>query len=122
MSEVKINIEEAFKQNMSDGGNCSESEPFALQCIDNSMEPEFPVGCIIIIDPSAAIRDGSYVFAKDNGDEYIFRQVKIENNDYYLVPLNPDYVSFKLDHGLAQIEGIITQRAGKKRSQHKWYG
>jgi SOS-response transcriptional repressor LexA len=121
MSEVKISLEDAFKQNMSDGSSCSESEPFALRCIDNSMEPEFPTGCIIIIDPSAAIRDGSYVFAKDNKDEYIFRQVKIENDDYYLVPLNNDYISFKLDKGLVQIEGIITQRAGKRRSEHKWY-
>jgi len=121
MSEVRINIDDAFKQNMSDGSSCSEAEPFALQCIDNSMEPEFPVECIIIIDPSAVVRDGSYVFAKDNDGEYIFRQVKIEGDDYYLVPLNPDYKSFKLDNGIKQIEGVITQRAGKKRSMHKWY-
>jgi SOS-response transcriptional repressor LexA len=121
MSEVRIGLEDAFKQNMSDGSSCSESEPFALQCIDNSMEPEFPVGCIIIIDPSAAIRDGSYVFAKDNQGEYIFRQVKIEQKDYYLVPLNQDYVSMQLDTGLKQIDGIITQRAGKRRTEHKWY-
>jgi len=121
MSEVRIGLEDAFKQNMSDGSSCSDSEPFALQCIDNSMEPEFPVGCIIIIDPSTAIRDGSYVFAKDNQGEYIFRQVKIEQDDYYLVPLNEDYVSMQLETGLKQIEGIITQRAGKRRTEHKWY-
>lgn len=121
MSEVRIELEDAFKQNMSDGSSCSESEPFALQCIDNSMEPEFPVGCIIIIDPSAAIRDGSYVFAKDNQGEYIFRQIKIEQDTYYLVPLNKDYVSIQLETGLKQIEGIITQRAGKRRTEHKWY-
>jgi SOS-response transcriptional repressor LexA len=121
MSEVRIGLEEAFKQNMSDGSSCSESEPFALQCIDNSMEPEFPVGCIVIIDPSAAIRDGSYVFAKDNDDEYIFRQVKIDQDNYYLVPLNKDYISIKLTKGFSQIEGIITQRAGKRRTEHKWY-
>jgi len=121
MSEVRIGLEDAFKQNMNDGSSCSASEPFALQCIDNSMEPEFPVGCIIIIDPSTAIHDGSYVFAKDNRGEYIFRQVKIEQEDYYLVPLNQDYVSMQLDSGLKQIEGIITQRAGKRRTDHKWY-
>jgi SOS-response transcriptional repressor LexA len=61
------------------------------------------------------------VFAKDNQGEYIFRQVKIEQEDYYLVPLNQDYVSMQLDTGLKQIEGIITQRAGKRRTEHKWY-
>lgn len=120
MDEIKINIQDAFKQNLGDGGNCSEAEPFALQVIDNSMEPEFDVGAIIIIDPTGVVKDGSFVFAKDLGDEYIFRQLKIEDNRYYLVPLNPDYKSFEIS-GIDAIEGIITQRAGKKRSYHKWY-
>lgn len=120
MDEVKINIQDAFKQNLGDGGNCSEAETFALQVIDNSMEPEFDVGCIIIIDPTGVVKDGSYVFAKDLGDEYIFRQLRIEDARYYLVPLNADYKSFEIS-GLDAIEGIITQRAGKRRTYHKWY-
>ncbi len=119
MDEVKINIEDAFKQNMSDGGNCSEAEPFALQCIDDSMEPEFAMGCIIIIDPGHVARDGSYVFAVDNKGEYIFRQLRIRDDRYFLVPLNDLYETFEIKW--EQIEGVITQRAGKKRSYHKHY-
>lgn len=121
MAEVKISIQDAFKQNLSDGSGCSEAEPFALQVLDDSMEPEFPTGCIIIIDPTGVVKDGSYVFAKDNKDEYIFRQVRTQGDKYAMVPLNDLYDTFFLDNGLSQIEGVITQRAGKRRSEHKWY-
>ena len=119
MQETTIQIQDAFKQNMGDGGSCSESEPFALRTIDDSMEPEFKMGCIIIIDPSNAYRDGSYVFAKDNKDEYIFRQLRIINERYFLAPLNDLYETFEIQP--KQIEGIITQRAGTRRSYHKRY-
>jgi len=122
--ETKIAIQDAFKpdiaQELSQGSSCSESEPFALQAIDDSMEPEFDAGCIIIIDPTGIARDGAYVFAKDNADEYIFRQLRMVDGRYYLVPLNDLYESFEIS-GLSQIAGIITQRAGKRRSYHKRY-
>ena len=31
---------------------CGSSEPYALQVTDNSMEPEFPKDCIVIVDLS----------------------------------------------------------------------
>ena len=120
MQETKIQIQDAFKQNMNDGGSCSESEPFALRTLDDSMEPEFATGCIIIIDPSNAYHDGSYVFAKDNKDEYIFRRLRILDDRYFLEPLNDLYETFELNN-IKQVEGIITQRAGKRRSYHKHY-
>ncbi len=120
MQETKIQIQDAFKQNMGDGGSCSESEPFALRTLDDSMEPEFAKGCIIIIDPSHVYRDGSYVFAKDNKDEYIFRRLRIIDQRYFLEPLNDLYETFEIKSP-KQIEGIITQRAGKRRTYHKRY-
>lgn len=126
MQEVKINIQDAlkgdFKNNMGDGGSCAESEPFALQVIDDSMEPEFAKGCIIIIDPTGVVRDGSYVFARDLGNEYIFRQVLIRDGKYILTPTNEKYKASAFEiPGIEYIEGVITQRAGKKRSYHKFY-
>ncbi|HIQ14570.1 MAG TPA: S24 family peptidase [Leucothrix sp.] len=117
--EVKINLEDAFKQNMSDGDGCSAAEPFALRTIDDSMEPEFEAGCIIIIDPGNVARDGSFVFAVDNKAEYIFRQLRIKNERHFLVPLNDLYDTFEIQFN--QIEGVITQRAGKRRTYHKHY-
>ena len=41
------------EKNMNDlNSGCGASEPYALQVTDNSMEPEFPEGCIVLIDPS----------------------------------------------------------------------
>ena len=63
MSETRINVETFkqnlhavaqpdFKHNMGTEGSCSENEPYALQVIDDSMEPEFAKGCVIVIDPT----------------------------------------------------------------------
>ena len=37
---------------------CGSSEPYALQVTDNSMEPEFPKDCIVIVDPSGTCKNG----------------------------------------------------------------
>jgi SOS-response transcriptional repressor LexA len=127
MAETRISLESFkqslqpdFKQNMTEGSSCSEAEPFALQVIDDSMEPEFERGCIIIIDPTGVVRNGAYVFAVDNKAEYIFRQLRIENGRYILTALNAHYPPLVIS-GIEQIEGVITQRAGKRRSYHKRY-
>ncbi|MCF6190132.1 MAG: S24 family peptidase [Cocleimonas sp.] len=119
MEEVKINLQDAFKRNLSEGDSCSASEPFALRTIDDSMEPEFNTGCIIIIDPGNVARDGSYVFAVDNKGEYIFRQLRVKDERYFLAPLNDIYDTIEIK--FTQIEGVITQRAGKRRTYHKHY-
>ena len=83
------------------------------------MEPEFPAGCIVIIDTSASIDNNAYVFAKHD-NEYIFRQLKISAGSYSLVALNPDYKTLEIS-GLEAIHGRIVQRAGARRSLHKHY-
>ena len=124
MQETKISIQQAFSHDISSeissDSSCSESEPFALQALDDSMEPEFATGCIIIIDPTGLANDGAYVFAKDNADEYIFRQLRIVEGRHYLAPLNDLYETIEIKN-ISQIQGVITQRAGKKRSYHKNY-
>lgn len=124
MQETKISIQQAFSHDISSeissDSSCSESEPFALQALDDSMEPEFATGCIIIIDPTGLANDGAYVFAKDNADEYIFRQLRIVEGRHYLAPLNDLYETIEIKN-ISQIQGVITQRAGKRRSYHKNY-
>lgn len=120
MTEVRIAAAELLTQSAGDGGSCSENEPFALQVTDDSMEPEFAAGCIIIIDPGTVVSDGCYVFAKDLKDAYIFRRLRIIDGNYFLEPLNPAYDTFQIS-GASRIKGVITQRAGKRRSYHKWY-
>ena len=101
---------------------CASSEPYALQVIDDSMEPEFKKDCIIIIDPSGLAVDGAYVIATvENG--YIFRQLRIEDGHYYIQPLNEAYMHEKREISLNAIEGVIIQQAGPKgrRKDRKKY-
>lgn len=105
---------------MESGSGCSGSEPFALRVLGDSMLPEFKEGAIIIIDPAGAIRDGCYVMAEYN-NEYIFRQLRIVNDKYYLQPLNDLYDTVEIE-GQDVIQGVITQKAGRRRSERKHYG
>ncbi len=102
-----------------DAGNCGSSEPFALRVMGDSMEPEFADGCIIIIDSSAVVKTGAYVLAMHK-EEYIFRQFVIEDGRYYLKPLNQGYEVIEVS-GMDVVRGVIVQRAGARRSQHKHY-
>lgn len=103
----------------SNQGGCSASEPYALRVLGDSMLPEFEEGCVIVIDPAGTIRDGSYVIATHN-DEYIFRQLRIVDDRYYLQPLNDLYDTVEIE-GLSIINGVISQKAGKRRKDHKRY-
>jgi DNA polymerase V len=99
--------------------SCTGKDPIALQVLGDSMEPEFMDGHIIVIEPDGVVENGSYVFAMHE-EEYIFRQLAIEDDKYYLKPLNEKYPTINVS-GLDAIHGVITQRAGKRRKEHKSY-
>lgn len=94
-------------------------EIFALQVLGDSMSPEFNEGHIIVIDPNGVAKSGSYVLAMYQG-EYIFRQLQQQNEHYWLKPLNPEYPMVEI-HSLDEVKGVIVQRAGKNRREHKHY-
>ncbi|MHB8258362.1 MAG: LexA family protein [Acidiferrobacterales bacterium] len=100
-------------------GSCSELEPFALRVLGDSMAPEFWDGCIVIIDPGSPARDGAYVIVEYEG-EHIFRQLRIESGRHYLKPLNESYPPVELA-GPYTVRGVVIQRAGRRRSEHKHY-
>ncbi len=102
-----------------EGSGCSSDELFALQVIDDSMEPEFEAGCIIVIDPAGVIQNGSFVFAQVDG-EYIFRQLLVQEDRFYLKPMKSNYETLEIP-GLTAIQGVIVQKAGTRRKHHKHY-
>ena len=104
---------------MMDIGGCGSSEPFALRVLGDSMIPEFEDGCVIVIDPSGVIENGAYVLAIHE-NEYIFRQLIIDNRRYYLKPLNQGYETLEIP-GLDAIHGVIVQKAGTRRHHRKHY-
>ena len=104
---------------MRDASGCATSEPFALRVLGDSMEPEFKDGCVIIIDPAGTIENGKFVIAEIDG-EYIFRQFIQEQNKYFLKPLNSGYKMLEIN-GPEVVRGVITQKTGTRRRQHKHY-
>jgi len=104
---------------MDTGSGCSAKEPFALRVLGDSMLPEFADGAIIIIDPEGMVYDGCYVMAEVN-KEYIFRQLRIVENKYYLQPLNDLYDTLEIS-GIELVQGVITQQAGRRRKDRKHY-
>lgn len=122
-----------------ESGTCVDAETFALRVLDESMQPEFKKGCIIIIDPTGRATDGSYVLARttpkqvsdqqqnDVGD-YIFRQLKKvpaltrdASDTWALVPLNTACETAHYLDDLSSVVGVIVQRAGVRRRYHKHY-
>lgn len=103
---------------MSDSG-CSSLEPYALRVLGDSMEPEFPEGCVIIVDPGQPPRHGSWVIVEFAGDVF-FRQMVFDGERRFLKPVNPKYGPFELTPPY-NVRGCVVQQAGRRRSQRKHY-
>ena len=99
--------------------NSCGGEPFALRVIGDIMAPEFMDGCIIIIDPSGVVKDGSYVLARQ-GEEYIFRQLVFGGDVYYLRTLEEGHDDIEIPD-LVLVEGVIIQQGARRRADRKHY-
>ena len=69
---------------------------YALRVRGDSMEPKFPDGAILIVEPDANPEPGAYVIVRQNGDEATFKQLMQDGNARYLKPLNPRYPIMEL--------------------------
>jgi SOS-response transcriptional repressor LexA len=99
--------------------NSCGGEPFALRVIGDTMAPEFNDGCIIIIDPSGIVKDGSYVLVRQ-GEEYIFRQLEFGEGVYYLRALQDGHEVIELPD-LELVEGVIIQQGRRRKADRKHY-
>ncbi len=112
--EIKVEIADEAGDSLS---SCAGSEPFALQVLGDSMEPEFPDECIVIIEPNTKCSSGAFVFAEIEGSRW-FRQYLNDDNGERLVALNDDYPEMPLDGFEWQIHGIIVQRNIRRKIKH----
>jgi len=85
---------------------------FALRVVGDSMEPDFPAGIIVVVEPGMDPLPGDYVVAK-NGDDATFKQLVKDGADYYLKPLNPRYPIKPL--GQAHVIGVVREAIRKLR-------
>ena len=65
---------------------------YALRVRGDSMEPMFPNGVILIVEPNENPEPGKYVIVRQNGDtEATFKQLVQDGGTLYLKPLNDRY-------------------------------
>jgi SOS-response transcriptional repressor LexA len=101
--------------------SCStNSEPYALQNIDDMMSPEFSENCIIIIDPSMPIHHEAYVIINFN-DELYFRQYFEEDGSKVLRCLNNSYEEIMLVNNFKVHGCVIQQKQRKQKSLHYYH-
>lgn len=84
---------------------------FALRVVNDSMEPEFKEGMVLIVEPEMDAMPGDYVIAKNGSEETTFKKLVQDGADWYLKPLNPAYPIRPL--GGSTIIGVV--RAVEKR-------
>lgn len=99
---------------------CAAAEPFALRVIGDDMAPEFRDGQVIVVDPGGKVVSGCFVVARPGG-EPIFRQLFIEDEKFVLRALAAGQPEILLEGGLGDIVGVVSQRAGRRRREHKRY-
>ena len=101
-----------------EGTGCELREPFAAQVLDNSMEPEFPERCVVLIDPVDRFGPGSFVFAEVDGERW-FRQYREDGQGRrWLAALNEIYPDIEIGESGFQVLGVVIQRNIRRKIKH----
>lgn len=91
-------------------------QAIALVVRGDSMEPEFPDGCTIIVDPAERPKNGSYVVVRSQDwDEATFKQYRVDAGIKWLVPLNPKYQAVQAPYNSAIVGVVVEMIPARKR-------
>lgn len=86
------------------------STAYALAVPDDSMEPEFYEGEIIIVDPAMVAEHNRFVVARGEGDSRVtLKQLVVLGSKQYLKPLNSRYPLIDVQGSLI-ISGVVTAK------------
>ena len=100
---------------------CAWREPFALQVLGDSMEPEFPDKCVVLIEHAEQCGDGMYIFVEVEGVRW-FRLYRVdESGREWLIALNDLYPEIELTGLEWKVIGIIIQRNVRRKIKHYRY-
>ena len=111
--------QQAVEESLDQAG-CSYNEPFALQVLGDSMEPEFPDGCIIILERTDRVAHGMYIMTLVEGVRW-FRQYLNDEKGERLVALNDLYPEIPLEGLDWKPEAVVLQRNLKRKIKHYRY-
>jgi SOS-response transcriptional repressor LexA len=64
---------------------------YPLRIKGDSMEPRFPDGAILLVEPDETPLPGKFVIVRQNGDEATFKQLIPDGSTLYLKPINLRY-------------------------------
>ena len=82
---------------------------FSLRVSDDSMEPEFAEGDVIVVDPTLEAEHNGYVVALMDSGMPTFKQLIIMGNKMYLKPLNQRYPLLEIQ-GELLICGVVVSK------------
>ncbi|MBF0140458.1 MAG: helix-turn-helix domain-containing protein [Magnetococcales bacterium] len=89
---------------------------FALKVPDDSMEPEFYEGEIIVVDPTMPGSHNQFLVAREGSNRPTFKQMIHHGDQQYLKPLNPRYPLIEV-RGSLQVCGVAICKY-KEYDQH----
>ncbi len=64
---------------------------FAVSVVDDTMQPDFPEGGILCVDPDLTPVSGSHVLARTDTGEITFKRLILDGGRTFLRPLNTHY-------------------------------
>lgn len=94
---------------------------FALRVRDDSMEPQFKNGDIVVIDPTIQPKPGDFVVANNAQGEATFKQYRVAGINeqgvevFELWPLNNLYAPMRSDRQLMAIMGTMVEHRSYRR-------
>ncbi len=98
--------------------DCSYNELYPLQVLDDSMEPEFPQKCVIVVEPSDVCATGAYVVVETHGDRWFRQYISEGDGGKRLVALKDGYPEMPLVDGEYKILGVVVQRNLGRKIKH----
>lgn len=98
--------------------DCSYNELYPLQVLDDSMEPEFPEKCVILIEPSEVCATGAYILAEVNGERWFRQYLAGGEQGNRLVALKDGFTAIELESQEFKILGVVVQRNIGRKVKH----
>ena len=85
------------------------TQAFALRLTNSSMEPRFPKGSILIVNPDSEPQDHDHVIVRlTNQDKPLFKQVLFDGDTVYLKSYNRDIQVIKINNNFT-ITGVVVE-------------
>lgn len=110
-SEVDDQFQPGYAEEWIDSMTTNHPNAFALVVHGDSMEPEFVEGDIITVDPEREAVNGSYVIAKNGGEEATFKRLIIDGPNVYLRPINESkYKQWDMTGVEFRIIGVVVEK------------